>query len=221
MGLKYDIDEIKARQDRQRAISPGPRRFIPTTVHAEDVESPTSPPPSPNEAPITAPSQEDGYPASPDFAALAQEQPLAAPDFDLERQHPYGLDPVTGAQLGLNPPLIFPDPPLPPFGAQAVGISLTGQGAVYGATGRVVGHLPLPVVVQVVPERPAESWRFERMGEEDVRSLMAESRRIVMQGIPEVGAVTRGWWANMGGLWVGEGRVVRVWHNVQMLFVDM
>ncbi|KAL4903086.1 hypothetical protein BDW74DRAFT_180376 [Aspergillus multicolor] len=230
--------------DEEEESPTSPPASPPQPPYVQPRERPRSYPASPD-FPTLAQRAPIRVPQSPDFPTLAQRAPMRAPpalslDGDTNpnadanaqddpyvvavaappapRQTAYGADPITGAQVGLSPPLVFPAPPLPPVHTQAIGIAASPRGARYGVMGRVLMHLNLPVVIQVIPE-PDESWRFEPMSAEGLSEVEIRSRRVALRPLVAEGDIAFGWWADMGTLYTGWGKVVRVYLDVRMPLV--
>ncbi|KAL3434820.1 hypothetical protein BDV09DRAFT_195517 [Aspergillus tetrazonus] len=141
-------------------------------------------------------------------------QPVSA-----QTQYSYGAQPSPRRQIGLNPPLRFSADPLPPLESEAFGLADSGNGLVYNARGIVTAHLFFPLIVQVVPNAPGESYLFEPVAEDDV--WQAEYGWNDTDGpLPQEGDVAFGWWADRGKLRKGKGTVVKTYNNVKAVWVE-
>ncbi|KAL4742452.1 hypothetical protein BDV11DRAFT_167296 [Aspergillus similis] len=204
MGLRYDIEAIRQRQSARDAA----RDSTQILVRAG------APSPQPTQVTLTSFPSYRGFGTSAPSTANQPAQPVSA-----QSQYSYSAHSIPQAQVGLNPPLRFLTDPLPSLGSEASGLADSGDGLVYNACGIVTAHLFFPLIVQVVPNAPVESYLFEAMGEDDL--WQAEYGWDDTDGpLPQEGDVAFGWWADRGKLKKGEGRVVKTYRNVRTVWVE-
>ncbi|KAL5040763.1 hypothetical protein BDW71DRAFT_212810 [Aspergillus fruticulosus] len=198
MGLTYEIEGVKQRQAARDAARDNTRTLA--RAGAPSLE--------PTQASfISFPSYSGTWASTPH----TNSQPAI--------RHPYGADPFTRTQMTLNPPLLFLTDAPPPLESESSGLADSGNGLVYNARGIVAAHLFFPLIVQVVPNAPGESYLFEDMSDDYV--WQAQYGWDDADGpLPQEGDIAVGWWADRGKLRKGEGRVVTVYREVKAVWVE-